>query len=246
VKNEEARVLDTAHGAALSSLGSAKIATRVRVPEAVEKYAYMEKLESHPSMLPAIRAAKTFISRCGKAPGLLFCGPSGTFKTTLAWTVLLELRNKYLDVYQQTVDEFIAEKNPARCWYSIKQSLPEWRVQFITGAELYARLLPSGNDQDRTRIIDEFSFHRRGDNFNVLIWDDIEKFKPGEYVGSLIHAIVDARYRHGLAIIATSNLNPDELCPILGEAVVRRLGDMNTFIELFSHALVAGPLRGNS
>ena len=105
-------------------------------------------------------------------------------------------------------------------------------MNVTTGADLYAESLPSGRDQDRVELIDRFSTAKSSNTINLLALDDLDKIKPGDYFGSLLHAIIDGRYRRGLPVLVTSNRPASELAPLLGEGVVRRLGDMTELLKM--------------
>lgn len=217
--------------AAWSGLASAEVRSRLKMPEAVQEFAILEAFESRPGTEKLLRGVRGFVERLGKVPGLYLVGETGAGKTTAGWAVLDAIRKAYLEAYKLAVEQFVADENPSKAWHRAKAELPEWNVRFTTGAEIYNRALPSGDDRERFRMVEELTSFRSSRDVNVLFLDDLERGKPSDFFTAVLHQIVDRRYRDGLAMIVTTNRRPEELVTLVGEGVVRRLLESCLLVE---------------
>lgn len=94
-----------------------------------------------------------------------------------------------------------------------------------------------------SRIISRISEKFGGDQkyldnlnrFDLLIIDDLGAERDSEYMGEKVMAVIDARYRAGLPLIVTTNLNPKDLydpSDIRRQRVFSRLKEMCIFLEV--------------
>lgn len=94
-----------------------------------------------------------------------------------------------------------------------------------------------------SRIISRISEKFGGDQkyldnlnrFDLLIIDDLGAERDSEYMWEKVMAVIDARYRAGLPLIVTTNLNPKDLydpSDIRRQRVFSRLKEMCIFLEV--------------
>ena len=107
-------------GCASSARARAELNSRLQVPERTREFATWGKCKARPEVL---KAAKAFVDRLGRAPGLLLIGPIGTFKTSLIWTIILSLRERFLAHVDEVVARLLKESEVA--WHKAKQEIPE-------------------------------------------------------------------------------------------------------------------------
>jgi len=67
-----------------------------------------------------------------------------------------------------------------------------------------------------------------------LFWDDIDKLKLTDFKSEVLFDLVDSLYRHNHGLTVTSNFSMRELMERerMPPAIVRRLDDMCTAVEL--------------
>lgn len=94
-----------------------------------------------------------------------------------------------------------------------------------------------------SRIISRISEKFGGDQkyldnlnrFDLLVIDDLGAERDSEYTWEKVMAVIDARYRAGLPLIVTTNLNPKDLydpSDIRRQRVFSRLKEMCIFLEV--------------
>lgn len=85
-------------------------------------------------------------------------------------------------------------------------------------------------------------------NFDLLVIDDLASERDTEYMGEIIHSIIDGRYRAKLPIIITTNLSAEEFkkpSDIRKKRIYSRLFEMCYFVEVIGKDRRKQKLREN-
>lgn len=88
------------------------------------------------------------------------------------------------------------------------------RVMYAPVADLMASLRPGGDGRDA---------FERASHVDILVLDDLGAVRDSEWTDEMLYRLVDARWRAGRAVIATTNLDLPSLAGRVGARVYERL-----------------------
>lgn len=91
--------------------------------------------------------------------------------------------------------------------------------QFITSADLYARLRPRHHVDSEEEI-------RKYLDCTILVLDDLGAAKATEWTEEVNYRLINHRYENALPTLITSNVAPNQLVSALGDRVASRLVEM--------------------
>jgi DNA replication protein DnaC len=114
-------------------------------------------------------------------------------------------------------------------------------VAFVATPDLMAELRAAQFSESPRELEEKLARLARTE---VCVFDDVAKEKPTEWVQTQYFRIVDARWRHLLPTIITSNYGFDEMAARLGDAVASRLYALTKGRQVYVRAKdwrVAGP-----
>lgn len=96
-----------------------------------------------------------------------------------------------------------------------------WNVRFINFQEFIEKARSSFDNDSKKSLTDTISGYK---NCDFLIFDDLDKIKPTEFVQDLFYNVIDYRYTRELPTIITANSSLEELEQIYyKEAAISRL-----------------------
>lgn len=112
--------------------------------------------------------------------------------------------------------QYLALVSTHQCcvWRSIQELLAELR-----DAEVHDEMSP---------VLHRAKYAKQ---FHLFV-DDIDKYKPTEWTAAALHDLFDMLYRRKLKCTITTNYPIDVLCDKIDGAVVRRIEDMCTVLEV--------------
>lgn len=97
-------------------------------------------------------------------------------------------------------------------------------VVFVSMPELLSKIKATFNSNNKTS---ENQILKALNLCDLLIIDDMGAEKPSDWVSEILFIIIDSRYRRELPVLATSNLNTEELKNQIGKRVVDRMLELS-------------------
>jgi len=161
-------------------------------------------------------------------PAPVLCGPVGTGKTRLVYTILHELWRSVTSVnYQlwslqmkrvsERLFEEILRKPPYRTFTCKVVSMPQFAEDLRQRVNLRADIADY-----RKKMLD----------VDILVLDDIGAENMSDFVREELYLLVDKRVLERKPILATMNFSPDEMGTWLGERIKSRLSGASQIIEI--------------
>jgi DNA replication protein DnaC len=167
-------------------------------------------LENFPRQTRTLATLQKWAADWNERDGLILFGHYGTGKTSLMIGLLRILARDYL----------------TRHYGGVIRARFKRASQFL--AELRAAMDAHDGAYDRLMM--------EAEQVRLFVLDDLGRENPkSEWVSETLFEILDARYAHGLPILATTNYRPDDLAARLGvhgDAIMERINDRCVWLEV--------------
>lgn len=173
----------------------------------------------------ALDVVKRFIASPSTAKPPFLIGPSGCGKSWLIWAAvrdIVETQRAHVQTEIGKAEARISAGEPDAQLAAL--NVPS--IRYLTGAELAAELRAAVAADRVDRTVEAFKA------LDILILDDVDVHRPSDFLAECLFRIVDARYAFARPIVTASNLALQELQPVLGDRVVRRLIDQSEVVVL--------------
>ena len=165
--------------------------------------------------------------------GPLLMSPSGFGKTHLVYAVAREIAAGIASRITALRDQRTAElsdkvdRDEAAVDFQVDWP-PETSIVVTSGSEIAHDLRASIQKNNLDSVVARYrqSPVVRARGKAILCVDDIEVFKPNEWLGEELYRILDFRYAEGLPTMIATNLAPEELAAQFGDRIGRRILDM--------------------
>jgi DNA replication protein DnaC len=193
---------------------------------------------------PAADTCVAFCENPSTAPAPFLMGPSGCGKTHLLWATASDLYAKQVERLGKwaTATREAGEKQVAVGQHATLTAPGRILIEITNGAEVAHELRSSVKDDSIDATVNSFrQIEKRSDGMpsfsapspdttgpacKILMIDDIEIMKMGDWLAEELYRIVDYRYAENMPTMFVSNLAPEELRNHLGDRIARRMLDM--------------------
>ena len=169
------------------------------------------------ALLYATNWVESFVSGT-PSPGPLFCGPVGTGKTRLLWTILKEIAAAFDRI---NTASWTSAKKAIELQQSGYTPRPEYR-RFTYRFFSMARFTEELKDRLNSRL-DLSDFRQNILKSDVMAIDDIGAENMTDFVREEIYLLIDERTQKRKPILVSCNFDPDVLGLWLGDRIRSRL-----------------------
>lgn len=191
----------------------------------------------------ALEHCRKFARDPGRTKAPMLTGKSGAGKTHLLYAMAREVHERMVAEVEARraglEKEILLGKEPATL------DLPVRRICLTSGAEIGHEIRESIQRRNLDAVVSRYRQLNPGlmhgfdaeaapppNSTLVLLVDDIEVCKLGEWVGEAVYRIFDFRYAENLPTVVASNLSVDELLQHFGDRIARRIFDLIEPFEL--------------
>jgi DNA replication protein DnaC len=188
----------------------------------------------------ALEHCRKFSEDPGRLRPPILTGPSGCGKTHLAFATVRAIAERASAEVARLLKAALLEVTTRSA--EIERGLlvevrwPVVDLEITTGADLASALRGSVSSGGGEALIEQLQQRRTlalGDKtIALLVVDDVEVFKAGDWLAESLYRIFDFRYAQLLPTIICSNLTLAEMLPVLGDRIVRRIRDMGELLEV--------------
>jgi len=213
----------------------------VHVPSRFDERARLDRLDW---LGAGSKEAKRLVRYCRKfveaelgrdlfhVKGPFLMSQSGFGKTHLIYAVAREIAagiaSRITALRDEKVEELSDKVDQDQAAADFQVAWPEVSIVITSGSEIAHDLRSSIQKNNLDSVVARYrqSTVVRARGRGLLFVDDIEVFKPNEWLGEELYRILDFRYAEGLPTMIASNLAPEELASHFGDRMARRILDM--------------------